>query len=1036
MGEAIAVITGVVCVLALFGSGAAALFLVLRDKGRTAVLEKELANTKLELGRVAARVAAMELRGVAVAVPVPVAPASAEPEAAAPVVVDSPVVVAAPSDAAPSDAAPSDTATEWSALSGAAPRGETPAAPSDAVAAPTAVEAPAPVRAVVAPSPPSAPAIDWEQWLGVRGAALLGGIVLSIAALYLFKLAIDNEWISPAMRVVLGAMVGLSLLLSTEWLHERFESLSKALGGAGIVVLYLSFWAAHARYWLLGEHGVYVAFALMALTTAAGVFLAIRRDALAIAVMGLVGGFITPLALSTGSDNPIGLFGYLMLLDAGFLYVSSRRRWTSLRAVALVGTLALQFLYISNRMGDDKLPVVLVFLAAFSALFVFANQKAADDSGRSSFLSNAASILMPIAFATYFASSARFGPTVYPVGVLLAFQLLAAAWYAVRDAGAADRLLYGASAGSAAVLLLAAISRGDEAAFAHSLAVTAVALPAVLFGLSEYVAHARETVPVLFRSAAGLSVAMAAVVSVAMMDAPADSLPWWAGAITALLLLGARAQIFGVPAAFFHAALVPAAVLFVGFPIAHSADPALPTALTITALEAAALVALHLAALVTRESHVVRLHLERGTAVLAAVLTFGAVLAPSFYDDPFLEVLGGTAFLGTLAALAATRAASGAGLLASVVATGLAHSAHALWRSHHGDLSGEVWSAFSVSLGTAVFFVLWPFLVAPRVRESKAAWASSAVAPAMFFLGLYRLYRIEASETVGLLPVGLGVLAFASLAAVRRFGPAGDAVRKSGMAWFGAVALGFAAVAIPLQLEKQWITIGWALEGAAVIVLWKRIDHAGLKWFGMALLTAVTVRLVMNPYVLEYGGKGTMPIVNWLLYTYWVPIGSVLTAQTILSRSAERGDNARMRPWASNDRLATMLGAYAVLLVFVWLNLAIADFFSTGREITLSFDRQPAKDLTTSIAWLLYAIAILVVGMLKVSKGLRWTSLVLMMITIVKVFFWDLSALKGIYFVFSLTGLAVSLLFVSVFYSRFVFRKTEPAASPPETPSP
>jgi uncharacterized membrane protein len=135
--------------------------------------------------------------------------------------------------------------------------------------------------------------------------------------------------------------------------------------------------------------------------------------------------------------------------------------------------------------------------------------------------------------------------------------------------------------------------------------------------------------------------------------------------------------------------------------------------------------------------------------------------------------------------------------------------------------------------------------------------------------------------------------------------------------------------------------------------------------------------------------------------------------------------------WASTDRLSTLLGAYAVLLVFVWLNLAIADFFSTGREITLSFDRQPAKDLTTSIAWLLYAIAILIVGMLKVSKGLRWTSLVLMMITIVKVFFWDLSALKGIYFVFSLTGLALSLLFVSVFYSRFVFRKTDP-----ETPSP
>jgi len=45
------------------------------------------------------------------------------------------------------------------------------------------------------------------------------------------------------------------------------------------------------------------------------------------------------------------------------------------------------------------------------------------------------------------------------------------------------------------------------------------------------------------------------------------------------------------------------------------------------------------------------------------------------------------------------------------------------------------------------------------------------------------------------------------------------------------VALSFAAVAIPLQLQKEWITLGWALEGLAVIALWRRLDHPGPEVF-------------------------------------------------------------------------------------------------------------------------------------------------------------------------------------------------------------
>ena len=116
----------------------------------------------------------------------------------------------------------------------------------------------------------------------------------------------------------------------------------------------------------------------------------------------------------------------------------------------------------------------------------------------------------------------------------------------------------------------------------------------------------------------------------------------------------------------------------------------------------------------------------------------------------------------------------------------------------------------------------------------------------------------------------------AHVARARAFWSEKQPERLSALVWFSAVALGFLSVAIPLQLDKEWITIGWALEGLAVIALWKRLDHPGLKYFGLALLGAVTLRLVANPALLGYYERSGVRIFNWLLYTYLVPAGAML----------------------------------------------------------------------------------------------------------------------------------------------------------------
>ncbi|TAE33051.1 MAG: DUF2339 domain-containing protein [Alphaproteobacteria bacterium] len=76
---------------------------------------------------------------------------------------------------------------------------------------------------------------------------------------------------------------------------------------------------------------------------------------------------------------------------------------------------------------------------------------------------------------------------------------------------------------------------------------------------------------------------------------------------------------------------------------------------------------------------------------------------------------------------------------------------------------------------------------------------------------------------------------------------------------------------------------------------------------------------------------------------------------------------------------------------------------------------------TYSIVWLLFGILLLFFGTLKKDKMVRLASLVIMILTVGKVFLYDASELKELFRVFSFFCLGMSLLGLSWFYTRFVF---------------
>jgi uncharacterized membrane protein len=220
--------------------------------------------------------------------------------------------------------------------------------------------------------------------------------------------------------------------------------------------------------------------------------------------------------------------------------------------------------------------------------------------------------------------------------------------------------------------------------------------------------------------------------------------------------------------------------------------------------------------------------------------------------------------------------------------------------------------------------------------------------------------------------------------------------------------------------------VGWALEGAALLALWRRIDHAGLKYTALAHLAVVVVRLVANPWLFEYHPRSPTPVFNWLAYTYWIPTAALLGAWWFLrDLEATRGREWEHGLYEEKARpvFAMGAGASAIAVFFVWINLTIFDAFGTGSTLAVNFERLPARDLTLSLAWAIYALALLTSGIVRRSAALRWTSLLLILVTVGKVFLWDLSHLHDLYRVMSLVGLALSLIVIALAYQRFVFGK-------------
>jgi uncharacterized membrane protein len=1048
------------------------------------------------------------------------------------------------------EAAPIAGTPAFAPKSVAAKSAPPPLPPSVAASAPvpqapkreTIQEPPVPVQTI--PRPPATPPkkqLTLEQFMGQKLFAWLGGLALFFGIMFFVKHYFENHSLPPAVRVTIGFIIGTGLTVAGIVVHRRkaYTVLGQTFCASGVLILYGVTFASHALYHLLGTGPT---FALIVLITVVAFLIAVQLEALVVAILGMVGGFLTPILCSTREDNPMGLFSYIALLDIGLLMVARKRRWFFLTSMGAAGTALMQFgwfvqFFNSGHYSEGALTLVPmgVFLG-FAALFTLAAWRARGESEDLHPFGSALGLgMLAMLFGFIFVGYGDIATRpwlLYGYMLLLNLAFLAAAWFDRRLTSASwlcGLLTFGHLAlwtmsrltpdllGAALVLYLIfgalhvvflVIQEKLRPEFAVGNEVVHV-MPAIVMGLLLIPLLHLSQVPFVMVYGAVL-VFNAIVLVCAWRVERAAALQWICGLATffhlsvwtmrhltdetmmltlgAFLVFGAMHTVFSVarsktqsppPSEFNIGPWFPIITLtlimlplltrpevsMLIWPAVLLADLLAIIVAGVTASLLPVLFALGLTLFATMvwlfklpatddvlTGFLFILGLFAGVFAIAscwlarkqfreAVDGNPSALAPDSIAGALPIISGALPFLLLIMVTMRLPVANpspvfGLALLLVLLLLGLAKIARlpalsiaslgcvlaleGTWHLYRFNPE-SAWIPLLWSLGFYVLFALYPFLFRQTFRNSALPWASAALSSvghgALVFFAVKHGFP-SMSDKMGLIPALFAVPSLVSLVAVIKWvQPDSQEVRNSLLAWFGGVALFFITLIFPIQFDRQWITLGWAFEGAALIWLFHRVPHQGLVKTGLFLLGAAFVRLALNPAVLDYHPRsGTL--LNWHLYTYGLAAVAMFMGAKWLKKQNARFENINFR---------AVLYSFGGILLFLLLNIEIADYFTPegSRSILFKFSGSLARDMTYSIAWALFALGLIVIGLVRNAKGARYAGVGLMAFTLAKLFLHDLATIDSVYRVGALIAVAIIALAASFLYQRFSDRTNE-----------
>jgi uncharacterized membrane protein len=890
-----------------------------------------------------------------------------------------------------------------------------PAAPTVApvsgeIAAPQPAYASA-VAARVEPTPAAPPqpkraALDWERVIAGNWLNRIGILALLVAGAFFLKFAFDNGWIIAPLRVAIGLVAGGGLLIYSRSLFKQgYVYFSEGIVALGVGVMDLSLYAGWNLYHFLDP---VLAFIGMAAVTTLTLWISLARDSERLAFLTLFVGFLTPLLLNTGKDAEIGLFSYLAILNAGLLWASYARNWRSL-SIGFLITIGYGLAWYLSFYEPAKLTPTVLFASLFFVEFSVLPVLRGTRSGVLNPIDTAVAFLNPIWFVPALVSTLYTDHRVLLAGAVLA---LAAIHYVIsRRAGVpaqgaegSTRIIYELLA---VTLLAVAIAIGLRANWII-IGWTFEAAALVVAGLRTHSRYLRVEGLLLF-------------------------------AIATTRLLGGHfpAGHFLFNWHFATYAVVIACAAFAAYQAAHnSRDLSKGEVRGFKALEVAA----NGLAVLALTAELWNVPLDNGVRLLLMPLLWAAYAG-------ILTLLGaarGSAIMQWQGAVLAFISVGGAVTqnLLHVLELQPAAPMQAFWMSTAWALEAAafVWAGFhwrtqlSRGAGIALFVAAigtvfighidgGRFLINPRFEASAIV-----VACLVFAAYQARLYRevLAAREGIYYKLLGLAgnALAVSALSHEIWSLPVSQATHQllQALLWSGYAGALMAAGVIRSSPWRTWqslallilaavsvfalsltpvqsmiLLVVWSLEGAGFV--W-----AGLRWptffartIGFALLGWVAVLLV-GGYV-----EGGRLLLNPRFAVFAVEIACLGFTMSRLQRAR-----------------ATLSPREASIINVINVSINVLALWGLSLEVLGLSSPYLTKQLILTVLWTGYAAVLMSLGLRRASPLLRWQSLSLLALVLVKVVAFDLSQLPLGLRILSFFALGVVLVGVSFFYQRRV----------------
>ena len=409
----------------------------------------------------------------------------------------------------------------------------------------------------------------------------------------------------------------------------------------------------------------------------------------------------------------------------GLLSLARYRRWPVLTVLSLAGTVFYQIAWIFLRMGPERTLLGLGILALFGLFYAIAGRLPLggqqDEHEQQTWqTTQIAAVLLPFAFALYFAGNAELGPRLYPVGALLLLLSIVAGW--LSRVQSFPLLSAGAASGSVAVVLVWLLRAERTTASAWEAVGVCLALALAFHVFLEWdwfrsrEQGRSEVSSGVLITASGFFVLL---IVAPLWVAPASFWPWFCG----WLGLGGLLVRQSTAAAEEYKQGLAALGLGLGFSlffVAHRDSPEFPAAAVYFALVLAAAVAFQALALTRKDAEAQRWANIASAVLPATVLVFlwSEAASPSIAPGLYLAT---TILLAGLVALAATRLPSGGWYFMGMLLLALGHL---MWTSEYPALRAApdtALLAFALQGLAAVLFSWWPFLA--RASLAGEQWA-------------------------------------------------------------------------------------------------------------------------------------------------------------------------------------------------------------------------------------------------------------------------------------------------------------------------